>query len=194
MNDSDIVKDAKEDFVIIYVNDFTTDSFKDFQENFFSAERSGQTIVPIMIDSEGGDIYSLFSMIDMIRSSKLAVSTIGIGKAMSCGADLLAAGTKGYRYAAPLCSIMVHEGETATIGKPTDVKVNLKESDRVFKKTFDMLDVHCGKVVGYWSTILKEKMNADVYLTADEAKEHGIVDWVRLPRFEPEVKIKTRIM
>ena len=194
MNENDLSKDAREDLVIVYVNDFTSDSFKDFQESFFKAEHSGQTVVPVMIDSDGGDVTSLFAMIDVIKSSKLSVCTIGVGKALSCGADLLAAGTKGYRYASPLCTIMVHEGSSCVVGKPADIKADVKEDERLYQKSFDMLDAHCGKMSGYWASILKEALNVDVYMTPEQAKAHGLIDFVRLPRFEPEVIMKTRIV
>ena len=194
MNENDLIKDEREDLVSLHVNDFTQESFKDFQENFYKAEHSGQTIIPVFIDSGGGEVSTLFAMIDLFKSSKVPVSTVAIGKAQSCGADLLAAGTKGYRYASPLASIMVHEGEGGFIGKPSDIKTHAAEELRVVQTTFGLLDEHCDKVPGYWQHILKKQGNPDLFMTAKEAKEHGLCDFVKLPRFEPEVVVKTKIV
>ena len=194
MNENDLIKDAREEFICLHVNEFTIESYKDFQENFFKAENGGQTIIPVYIDSTGGEVFTLFAMIDLFRSSKLPICTIAIGRAQSCGADLLAAGTSGYRYASPLASIMVHEGEAGYVGKLADVKVQAEEELKIIKTTFEILDKNCNQKQGYWNQLLKDKLNTDLYMTADEAKMHGIVDFVRLPRFEPQVAMKTRIV
>ena len=194
MNEDDLIKDAREDLVVLYVNDFTVESYKDFQENFLKAEHSGQTVIPVYIDSCGGEINTLFAMIDLFNSSELPVCTIAIGRAQSCGADLLAAGTKGYRYASPLASIMIHEGEGGFVGKPSDIKTHAAEELRVVKTTFELLDNHCGQTLGYWEGILQSKNNPDLFMTSAEAQVHGLVDYVKVPRFQPEIMVKTNIV
>ena len=70
--------------ITILVNKFTEDSAKDFKKDMFRAQNSGQKIIPIEIDSYGGEVYSLLKMIDVIKSSTVPVATICMGKAMSC--------------------------------------------------------------------------------------------------------------
>ena len=74
--------------VVIRVEKFTPDGAKKFTQDMSAAHNSGQDIIPIVIDSYGGQVYSLMSMISAIRASELPVSTIVEGKAMSCGVVL----------------------------------------------------------------------------------------------------------
>ncbi len=189
----DIMREAREVLVSVYVTDFTQEAFKEFQDTFLRAEYSGQTVIPVYIDSTGGEVNTLFSMIDMFKSSALPVATVAIGRAQSCGADLLAAGTKGYRYASPLSVIMVHEGEGGFVGNIGSIRSHAKEEIRQVDTSFAMLDKHCEKHSGFWSDLLSGAGNGDLFMTAEEAKGHGLVDFVRLPRFEPEIVVKTKI-
>ena len=185
---------ARENLVIVYVNEFTEASAKEFYEEFRKAQDSGQTVIPIIIDSYGGEIYSLISMIDLIKSSRVPVATIAIGKAMSCGADLLCSGTKGMRYASPMCSILVHQSTDYAGGKLSDLKVSVKETERIDQMIFDMLDRNCGSTKGYLQQILKDNMNTDIYMTAEEAKKHGLIDHIRVPRIDTIVVTKTALI
>ena len=78
--------------VIIRVNEFTEESAKEFANKMAAAHNTGQKVIPIIIDSYGGQVYSLMSMIGSINSSELPVATIIEGKAMSCGAILFTSG------------------------------------------------------------------------------------------------------
>jgi len=182
---------AEENLVIIYVREFTEDSFQDFREQFRKAELSDQTVIPIYIDSYGGEVYTFLAMLDVIKNSKKDVATIAIGKAMSAGAFLLASGTKGYRYAAPSCSVMVHQVSDHLFGKTESLKSDVNETSRLNDKLFEFLDKSCDKALGYWKSFLKENLNADFYITPEKAKEHGMVDYVGLPTIEQRVTVKT---
>ncbi len=83
--------------VVIRVNKFDEKSAKDFAEKIASAHNTGQSVIPVIIDSYGGQVYSLMSMIASIKNSELPVATIVEGKAMSCGVILFSCGTEGYR-------------------------------------------------------------------------------------------------
>ena len=74
--------------IIVKVNKFTEDSSKKFHQEMAAAHNSGQKVIPIVIDSYGGQVYSLMSMISAIQAAELPVATIVEGKAMSCGAVL----------------------------------------------------------------------------------------------------------
>ena len=86
--------------VIIRVRKFDEVAAKEFSTLMMKAQNSGQPIVPVIIDSYGGQVYSLMSMISDIRHSKIPVATIVQGKAMSCGAILFSFGAEGHRYMA----------------------------------------------------------------------------------------------
>ena len=78
--------------VIIRVNKFDEDSAEKFQQEIGLAHNTGQKVIPVVIDSYGGQVYSLMTMISAIRHSELPIATIVEGKAMSCGAVLLSFG------------------------------------------------------------------------------------------------------
>jgi len=84
--------------VIIRVNNFNEKSAKEFAVEIAKAHNTGQSIIPVIIDSYGGEVYSLMSMIASIKSSEIPIATIVEGKAMSCGVILFSCGTEGHRY------------------------------------------------------------------------------------------------
>ena len=81
------------------------------------AHSTGQKVIPVVIDSYGGQVYSLMSMIAAIESAELPVATIVEGKAMSCGAVLLSFGEQGMRFADPHATVMIHDVSSGGYGK-----------------------------------------------------------------------------
>lgn len=193
-NNSSLEETARDNVVTIYVNEFTESAVKDFYDEFKKAQLSEQSILPIIIDSYGGDCYAVLPMIDLIKSSKIPVATIAMGKAMSCGADLLAAGTKGMRYASPYCSIMVHTTSSLAAGKLADLKIDVKETERLDNLLVYLLDEHCGQDRGYWNEVFKDNLNTNIYMTAKKAKERGLIDHVKVPSLETFVVAKTVLL
>ena len=169
---------------IIHVNKFTEESAKDFLEAMINAQGTGQSIIPIIIDSYGGEVYSLLKMIDIIKSSTVPVATICMGKAMSCGAVLLTCGAEGHRYMAPTATVMIHDVASFAMGKVEEIKADAKESDRLNKLIFKVMADNCGKDVGYFSKLVHEHGHADWFLDADECKKHGMVNHLRIPKLK----------
>ena len=167
---------------IIYVNKFTEDSAKEFLEAMINAQSTGQSIIPVIIDSYGGEIYSLLKMIDIIKSSSITVATICMGKAMSCGAILLTCGADGHRYMAPTATVMIHDAATFAMGKVEEIKAEAKEIDRLNKLTSKIMADNCGKDATYFAKLIHEKSHADWFLDADEAKKHNIINHIRIPK------------
>ena len=171
--------------------DFNEESAELFANDFHTAESSGQDIVPIVIDSYGGDIYSLLSMIDIIESSVVPVATIGIGKAMSAGAVLLSCGNDGLRFCSPNATVMIHSAWEAGIsGNADEVKVNAEELMRLNHKVLEILSINCGHTKDYFHKIMSAKKNTDWFLSAREAKKHKIINEIRIPEFFVEVSAK----
>jgi len=75
--------------IIIRVNKFNEESAKKFAQEMAAAHNTGQKVIPVVIDSYGGQVYSLMSMISAIRHAEIPVATIVEGKAMSCGALIM---------------------------------------------------------------------------------------------------------
>ena len=103
--------------VIVVVNKFDEQAADEFRNKFSIAQSTGQNVIPVVIDSYGGQVYSLMSMISTIRSSKIPVATIAEGKAMSCGAVLLSFGQEGMRFMDPDATVMIHDVASGQHGK-----------------------------------------------------------------------------
>lgn len=167
----------------IWVHDFDETFLEIFLEDFMRLESDPAVqVISIYVSSYGGDAYTLCAMRDLIKSSVKPVATICIGKAMSAGAFLLAAGTKGLRFCAENADIMVHEISSGTIGKNAEVLQGAIDLDKFNKRVMKNFASDIGKAAEEVDAILKEKNNVDWYLNSKDAKKMGIVDHVGLPR------------
>lgn len=175
--------------VIITVNDFDEESTQKFNEMMCQAQNSGQKQIPVIIDSFGGEVYSLMSMISMIKASKIPVATIIQGKAMSCGAILASFGTKGMRYMDSDATMMIHDVSSAAFGKVEELKSSVRESERLNKKVYEMMSKNCDKPAEYFLDLIHDKGRADWFLEAEEALEHGIIDKIGIPTLKIKVDV-----
>jgi ATP-dependent Clp protease protease subunit len=191
-NISNLVKDIelRQDPVIITVNKFTEETARDFQTAMCAAQNSGQKVVPVEIDSYGGEVYSLLSMISSIKNSSIPVATVIQGKAMSCGAILASFGTKGYRYMDPDATMMIHDISSGAWGKIEDLKSEVREVERLQDKVFKMMSENCDKEPNYFVDLIAAKGRADWFLEAEEAIKHGIVDHCKVPVLEINVDVE----
>ena len=187
-NPADLLKCDK----IVYVNKFSESSVKQFREEFMEAHETGQEIIPIFIDSFGGSAYAVLAMADLIKSSNKKVATIVVGKAMSCGAILLTCGDEGLRYAAPTSTIMIHDVSSMSWGKIEELKADIKESERLNKLVFSMMEKNCGLEKGTLLNKVRQEFNsADWFLTPQQAKKLNIVNHVKVPRMITKVIVKS---
>jgi ATP-dependent Clp protease protease subunit len=136
--------------VVVRVNKFNEESVEKFVEGMAKAHETGQEIIPVIVDSYGGQVYSLLSMISEIQSSKLPVATIVESKAMSAGAILFSFGTEGHRYCAPNATLMIHEVSSFQFGKVEELKVDAEETDRLNTLIFKLMAKNCGKDDDYF--------------------------------------------
>jgi len=176
--------------VIVRVNKFDEDSAKEFQDQIAQAHNTGQLVIPVVIDSFGGQVYSLMSMISAIKHSELPVATIVEGKAMSCGAVLMTFGEEGMRFADPDATIMIHDVSTVGHGKIEELKADVKEAERLDEKIFTMMARNCGKKDDYFKKKVFSKKHADWFMDAVEAKKHGIVNHLRVPKLNIEINVE----
>ena len=175
--------------VIITVNEFDEESTQKFSELMCKAQNSGQKVIPIIIDSYGGQVYSLLTMISMINSSSVPVATIIQGKAMSCGAILASFGTKGMRYMDPDSTLMIHDVSSIAFGKIEELKSNARESERLNKKLYKMMAKNCDRSENYFTDLIHDKGHADWFLEAEEALKHGIVDHIKIPELKINIDV-----
>ena len=175
--------------VIITVNKFDEKSAKDFQAQIAQAHNTGQKVIPVIIDSYGGQVYSLMSMISAIKHAELPIATIVEGKAMSCGAVLLTFGEEGMRFADPNATIMIHDVSSGGHGKIEELKADVKEAERLDEKIFTMMARNCGKKDDYFKKKVFTKKHADWFMDAEEAKKHGMVNHLRVPKINISVSV-----
>ncbi len=130
--------------------------------------------ISIYINSPGGDITALFAMYDTMQYIKPDVSTICMGQAASAAAVLLAAGTKGKRFALPHSRILIHQPHGGAGGQAIDIEIQAKEIMRMREMLDRLLAHHTGQTA--------EKINKDTdrdfIMSAIEAKDYGMIDEV----------------
>lgn len=173
----------EKDTNFIYVTRFDDFTTAEFYKTFLRLQGDPSVkIIPIVISSFGGAVHSLLPMIDLIESSQKPVATIALGKAMSCGAVLLAAGTKGYRFSSANTEVMIHEVSSGSMGKLTEIKHDTEWTDRLNNKLFMLLAKYAGKKDSkFFIKEMKKRGNLDWFLTSAEAKKIGLVDHVAVP-------------
>ena len=130
--------------------------------------------ISIYINSPGGSVTSGMAIYDTMQFMKCDVATFCVGQASSMGAVLLAAGTKGKRHALPNSRIMIHQPLGGTQGQATDIAIQAKEILKMKERLTDILAFHTNKN----RKTLEKDMDRDYFLSANEAKEYGIVDKV----------------
>jgi ATP-dependent Clp protease protease subunit len=176
--------------IIVRVNKFNEDSAKKFANEMAAAHNTGQDIIPVVIDSYGGQVYSLMSMIGAIKNSDLPVATIVEGKAMSCGAILFSFGESGRRYMDPHATLMIHDVSSSEYGKVEEIKASADETERLNQIVYKMMAKNCGHKDMYFLDLVHEKGHADWFLDSKEAKKHGLADHLRLPTLNVNVNVK----
>ena len=179
--------ELRKDPVIVVVNEFTEEAANDFASAISHSQNTGQKVVPVIIDSFGGQVYALLSMISSIKSSNIPVATIVKGKAMSCGAILASFGEEGLRFMDKDATMMIHDVSSYAFGKIEELKSDVRESERLNKKVYTMMARNCGKPDNYFSDLIHDKGHADWFLDAEEAKEHNIVQQIRIPQLKAKV-------
>ena len=138
---------------------------------FLEAEDPDKDI-HLYINSPGGVVTAGMAIYDTMQYIKPDVSTICVGSAASMGAVLLTAGTKGKRYALPHARIMIHQPLGGAQGQQTDIQIAANEILKSRKKINEILHETTGQPLEK----IQKDTERDNYLTAEEAKEYGLID------------------
>ena len=136
--------------------------------------------IHLYINSPGGSVTAGLAIYDTVQFLTCDVNTYCIGQAASMGAVLLAAGTKGKRYALPNARIMIHQPWGGVQGQATDISIQAQEILRLKDRINDILAKHCGKA---GDTVAKDT-DRDRFMSAEDAKAYGLVDEVVKSRKE----------
>ena len=128
--------------------------------------------IKLYINSPGGSVYDGLAIYDTMNFIKPDVQTIGVGLQASMGAFLLSAGAKGKRAILPNARVMIHQPSSGTRGKITDQEIDLKEGLLLKEKLAQILAENSGQKLEK----LKNDMERDYWMSAEEAVEYGLVD------------------
>lgn len=158
------------------VNDVTA-SLIVAQMLFLESEDPGKDI-NFYINSPGGSVTAGMAIFDTMNYIKCDVSTICIGLAASMGAFLLAGGTKGKRFALPNAEVMIHQPSGGAKGQATDIKIVADNIIKIRRKLNEILAKNTGKPL----EVIEVDTERDFYMSAEEAREYGLVDGILTSR------------
>ena len=140
--------------------------------------------INLYINSPGGSVTSGLAIYDTIQFVKCDVTTYCVGQAASMAAVLLAAGTKGKRFALPNARIMIHQPWGGVQGQASDISIQAKEILRMRDRLNEILALHTGKPI---ETLAKDT-DRDFFMSAAESRDYGLVDDVVKSRRDIEKK------
>ena len=130
--------------------------------------------IRLYINSPGGQVYSGMAVYDTMQQIECPISTVAVGFTASFGTILLTAGTKGMRYALPNATVHLHQPLGGAQGQATDIAIQANEILRLRKAINVILSHHTGQTIEK----IEEDTERDFFLTAEEAKDYGLVDEV----------------
>jgi ATP-dependent Clp protease protease subunit len=140
---------------------------------FLESENPNKDI-SFYINSPGGVVSSALAMYDTMQYIRSPVSTVCIGQAASAGSLLLTAGAKGKRFALPNARIMVHQPSGGAQGQATDIEIQAREILYTRKLLNNIYVRHTGQPV----EAIERKLERDTYMSAEDARDFGLVDEV----------------
>jgi ATP-dependent Clp protease protease subunit len=138
---------------------------------FLEAENPDKEI-SMYINSPGGVVTSGLSIYDTMQYIRPKVSTLCVGQAASMGSLLLSAGTAGMRYALPNARIMIHQPSGGFQGQATDIEIHAKEILSLKSRLNKIYEKHTGQKL----SVIEKNMERDNFMSAEAAKEFGLVD------------------
>ena len=130
--------------------------------------------IRMYISSPGGQVYAGMAIYDTMQQVKCPISTVAVGFTASFGTVLLTAGTKGMRLALPNTTIHMHQPLGGAQGQASDIQIQANEILRLRSSLNKILGFHTGQTVAQ----IAEDTDRDMYMTAEDAKEYGLVDEV----------------
>lgn len=173
----------------VWVNRFDAETVQTVERAMAKARRT----VPIFIQSPGGDVYSLFAMVDIIDGARVPVATIAVGQACSSAAVLLACGANGMRYVAPHTEVMIHEvSADIDYGPAPDIAVEADVVSDTNRRFLALLDKRTGKRAGYWQRAIRKSSSRDLYLSPTQAVRAGLADHIGVPFEDRETVVTLR--
>jgi len=134
--------------------------------------------ISLYVNSPGGVAYAGMAIYDVIQYVRPEVSTICVGMGMSAAAMILCGGAPGKRLALPNSRIMIHQGTAGARGAPSDMAIQLKEVLATTRRMAEIIAHHSGRAVDQ----VERDIDRDLFMTAEEAREYGLIDDIISPR------------
>lgn len=166
------------------------------RDGFNVARTIGQTVVPLYLDSYGGEVYAANGIVDEMRQFQAeggVVATHCSTKAMSAANCILANGSRGHRTAAPHATMMFHHANLGLSGSSSapEFTNEAKELNRLNKLSRAMMAERTNLTDSQWRQMLKNKAgNTSLFMTAAQAQAHGLIDAVGIPVFTVRVGVE----
>jgi ATP-dependent Clp protease protease subunit len=149
---------------------------------FLQSEDSDKDVW-IYINSPGGIITSLFAIYDTMQFIRNDICTVVVGEAASAAAVIVASGTKGKRFALPNSRVVIHQPHGVAEGQAIDIEIHAREVIRMRNRIDEILASHTGQTLEKVS----KDTDRDFIMTADQAKEYGIIDEILVNAHHPMV-------
>ena len=159
---------------IIFLGEEVTDAAASIivAELLFLEAQDPDKDIQMYINSPGGSVTAGMAIYDTMQYVKCDVSTICVGLAASMGAFLLSSGTKGKRLALPNAEIMIHQPSAGTQGQVTDMAIHIKRMETIKRRLNKIMADNTGRSI----ESITADCERDNFMTAEEAKEYGLID------------------
>jgi ATP-dependent Clp protease protease subunit len=159
-------------FLVGPINDSLANSV--IAQLLFLASKDPKKDIQLYINTPGGSVTAGLAVYDTMQYVKCPVATICFGLAASMGAVLLATGAEGKRYALPNAEILLHQVAGGVSGEAVEIEITAKQIIKIKNKLNKILSQHTGQTLEK----VEKDTDRDFYLSAEEAKEYGIIDEV----------------
>jgi ATP-dependent Clp protease protease subunit len=167
----------------IIVNEFNEQSARQFRKQLITkAMQDPSAPIIVYIDSYGGYLDSLNSMLETIEQVTNPIVTVCIGKAMSCGAVLLAAGD--HRFCGRFSRVMIHQSTGGDYGPVESLQKNVDECKRMNDMFMSFLAKRCNRSLTELKQIIKDNESRDLYLDPEECVKLGIIEAIGMPHIK----------
>ena len=167
---------------IVFIGEEITDTLANMviAEILFLEKQDPDKDIDVYVNSPGGSVTAGLAIYDVMRHVKCDVATVCVGMAASIATAILVAGTEGKRYAMPNARIMIHQTSGGFRGTMTDTRIYLEEMQKLFDTYVGLLAQRTGKD----EEQIRRDCDRDYWLSADEAKDYGLVDGIINTPFE----------
>ena len=134
--------------------------------------------IALYINSPGGAAYAGLAIYDVIQHIRPEVSTVCVGMGMSAAAMILCGGAPGKRLSLPSAKVMIHQGSAGARGAPRDMEIQLREVLATTRRMAEVIAHHTGVPIDH----VERDLDRDYFMTAQEAKDYGLIDDIITPR------------